>query len=66
MSSTTGLRAGDLLSELARIRTLLDRHRNRARRLERSRDYWRTRARTAEADLSAHRIWNQRTKGAKP
>jgi hypothetical protein len=59
VSSTTGLRAGDALHEVNRLRQLLDRHRRRSRWLESSRDYWRTRARAAEHALN-------RPKGAKP
>lgn len=48
MSSTSGLRAGDPLHEVTRLRALLDSHRRRNLWLERSRDYWRQRARAAE------------------
>lgn len=72
MSSTTGLRAGDLPNEITRLRTLMQRHLGRAASVTRSRDHWRNRATELRDDRD---YWRQRaltaerpptTKGATP
>lgn len=51
MSSTTGMQSGNLLGEIARLRTLLERGRRSRRALAHSRDYWKQRALAAEWGL---------------
>ena len=56
MSSTTGVKSGNLLNEIGRPRPLLQRKQRRLRAVEESRDMWRERARAAE--------WANRKKAA--
>lgn len=51
MSSTSGVKSGDLLAEITRLRLLLERSRRSRRAVTHSRDQWRERALAAEWGL---------------